>query len=529
MIWTLILRFTIADISEEGLSAKEGLLLWCQRKTAGYQEVDVQDFGYSWSDGLALCALIHHHRPDLIDYASLDKSDRYTNTRIAFEVAEQHLGIPQLLDVEDLCDAKPPDERSVMTYIASFFHAFSSMDQQETVSRRIEKFAELMHSVWLSRNDYERRMRALLAEWSSQTARLGLNSFDGTYNDAKEQLIEFQNYKNASKRQWVSEKQDLATLYANVQTKLRTYGLREYVPPPGLELSDMDATWATLLAAEAARSKTINAQIREIKEALRKKFANVANNFERRLQDISNELSALDGPLEVSAYPGNTNIPLTPPQGQRAEAKAIQTRLGPLSNALQDVATVEQECLAANVEENDYTIFTHQDLQFEVELAVQSVVKKIAFIENQIVARNMSNLTPAQLEQFESTFRYFDRDETNILELAEMTAALASLGIVYSEDDLIIIHEQLTEDYGAVTFEAFINLLVDITEDQTSPAQLRDSFRGLAGDKPFVTELDLRAALLPPSAIEYLQQAMPRREGSEAEFDYEAWLDDVFA
>jgi len=44
----------------------------------------------------------------------------------------------------------------------------------------------------------------------------------------------------------------------------------------------------------------------------------------------------------------------------------------------------------------------------------------------------MTNLTPAQLEQFESTFRYFDKDETNTLAPSELAAALASLGIVYS-------------------------------------------------------------------------------------------------
>lgn len=95
----------------------------------------------------------------------------------------------------------------------------------------------------------------------------------------------------------------------------------------------------------------------------------------------------------------------------------------------------------------------------------------------------MTNLTPAQLEQFESTFRYFDRDETNTLSQSEMTAALASLGIMYSDEDMDYIYDQLLQNYGAVSFEAFINLLVDITEDQTSSDQLREAFRGIAADK----------------------------------------------
>ena len=44
MIWTIILRFAIQDISVEEMTAKEGLLLWCQRKTAPYKNVNVQNF-----------------------------------------------------------------------------------------------------------------------------------------------------------------------------------------------------------------------------------------------------------------------------------------------------------------------------------------------------------------------------------------------------------------------------------------------------------------------------------------------------
>uniref|UniRef100_A0A667XM02 Actinin alpha 4 n=1 Tax=Myripristis murdjan TaxID=586833 RepID=A0A667XM02_9TELE len=125
MIWTIILRFAIQDISVEETSAKEGLLLWCQRKTAPYKNVNVQNFHISWKDGLAFNALIHRHRPELIDYDKLRKDDPVTNLNNAFEVAEKYLDIPKMLDAEDIVNTARPDEKAIMTYVSSFYHAFS--------------------------------------------------------------------------------------------------------------------------------------------------------------------------------------------------------------------------------------------------------------------------------------------------------------------------------------------------------------------------------------------------------------------
>ena len=98
--------FQIQDItveeadSSETKSAKDALLLWCQMKTAGYNNVNVRNFTTSWRDGLAFNALIHKHRPDLIEYNKLNKGNPMYNLNNAFNVAEEKLGLTRLLDAE---------------------------------------------------------------------------------------------------------------------------------------------------------------------------------------------------------------------------------------------------------------------------------------------------------------------------------------------------------------------------------------------------------------------------------------------
>lgn len=141
------------------MTAKEGLLLWCQRKTAGYKNVNVKDFTFSWQDGLALCALIHKHRPDLLNFDKLSKSNKRENVTLALEVAAKHLNIPKLFDPEDLVDITKPDERSVITYVAQYFHAFSALDKFEVAGRRVGKFAATAKAAWEMQFDYEERVK----------------------------------------------------------------------------------------------------------------------------------------------------------------------------------------------------------------------------------------------------------------------------------------------------------------------------------------------------------------------------------
>ena len=183
--------------------------------------------------------------------------------QLAFDIATKEIGIPDLLDVEDVCDVAKPDERSLMTYIAYWFHAFSQMERVENAGRRVEKFVTNMQGAWGMQNSFEQRMRDLLTEIRAQIQEWETATFSGTYTDAKEQSTQFAAYRRNQKRKWVAEKSDLAALLGNIKTKMSTYRLRPYEPPEELRLEVLDDEWGTLLGAEKDRSQVINTKIRE--------------------------------------------------------------------------------------------------------------------------------------------------------------------------------------------------------------------------------------------------------------------------
>uniref|UniRef100_A0A8D2CSF3 F-actin monooxygenase n=1 Tax=Sciurus vulgaris TaxID=55149 RepID=A0A8D2CSF3_SCIVU len=100
------------------------LLTWCQQQTEGYRHVNVTNLTTSWRSGLALCAIIHRFRPELINFDSLNEDDAIENNQLAFDVAEREFGIPPVTTGKEMASAQEPDKLSMVMYLSKFYELF---------------------------------------------------------------------------------------------------------------------------------------------------------------------------------------------------------------------------------------------------------------------------------------------------------------------------------------------------------------------------------------------------------------------
>ncbi|XP_051815520.1 spectrin beta chain, non-erythrocytic 1 isoform X4 [Acanthochromis polyacanthus] len=339
LIWTIILRFQIQDISvetednKEKKSAKDALLLWCQMKTAGYPNVNIHNFSTSWRDGMAFNALIHKHRPDLIDFDKLKKSNAHYNLQNAFNLAEQHLGLTKLLDPEDI-SVDHPDEKSIITYVVTYYHYFSKMKALKVEGKRIGKVLDNAIETEKMIEKYESLASDLL-EWIEQTIIILNNrKFANSLVGVQQQLQAFNTYRTVEKPPKFTEKGNLEVLLFTIQSKMRANNQKVYTPREGKLISDINKAWERLEKAEHERELALRTEL-----IRQEKLEQLARRFDRKAAMRETWLS--ENQRLVSQ--DNFGFDLQAVEAATKKHEAIETDIAAYEERVQAVVAVAKE------------------------------------------------------------------------------------------------------------------------------------------------------------------------------------------
>merc|ERR1711990_645844 len=194
----------------------------------------------------------------------------------AFEVAEKYLDIPKMLDAEEIVMTPKPDEKSIMTYVSAYYHAFSGAHQNppesttivipvnaqpvahqpppiqyvEIAANRICKVLKVNQELEKLMNDYENLASDLLAWIKAKKPWLEDRSTDNTLAGCQKKLEEFRNYRRMEKPPRLEQKATLETSFNTLQTKLRLSNRPAYMPTEGKMDSDIHGAWKGLEDAE---------------------------------------------------------------------------------------------------------------------------------------------------------------------------------------------------------------------------------------------------------------------------------------
>ncbi|XP_060547363.1 microtubule-actin cross-linking factor 1 isoform X6 [Pantherophis guttatus] len=281
----------ISDIYISGesgdMTAKEKLLLWSQKVTAGYVGLKCTNFSSCWSDGKMFNAVIHRYRPDLVDMERVYIQSNRDNLEQAFEIAER-LGVTRLLDAEDV-DVPSPDEKSVITYVSSIYDAFPKVPEggEGIIATEVD-------TKWL---EYQTCVETLISWIKQHTIQMSDKSFPQNPVKLKALYNQYIHFKETEIPTKQLEKRSIEELYKLLEVWIEFGRLKL---PQGYHPNDVEEEWGKLIIEMLEREKLLRPAVERLELLLQRanKIQNGTLSCEEKLTLARNTLQADEAHLE---------------------------------------------------------------------------------------------------------------------------------------------------------------------------------------------------------------------------------------
>lgn len=258
-VWVIMSRFMkFGDDEDESSDIQQTLLMWVQNQLKGYPGIKVTNFGKSWHNGMAFCALIHKFRPKLLDIDSCSPTDPKGNLKKAFEGAERFFGLEQYLTVDDVAKL---DSKSMLVYVSEYYYGIAEERKRDLAAKRIGKVINFTRINDGFKVEYNDGSQALRERISKVEVVLGDRSIDNTMAGARKKLDDFYGYQKNDKLNITAGYLQMEALYNKLAMRLSDHDRPAYAPPPELAIAGLNDSLKSLAAAEAERNKALHAEL----------------------------------------------------------------------------------------------------------------------------------------------------------------------------------------------------------------------------------------------------------------------------
>jgi actinin alpha len=502
LVWSVINKFQIEDISVEEATARDALLIWCKKNTKGYDGVDIQNFSSSWSSGLAFCALINHFRPEVLDYNALNKADHPNNCKVAFEACEK-LGITVYLDVEDVADVVP-DDKSIVTQVSEFFHFFASDNKAEQMAEKLKRTVAIQKEIKDMKGTYENAAREALEAMEKKSAEIADDSFEKDTKGIKAKLVDTIKYGKDGRPRIFELKSNAAAAFSSLQLKCKTTNRPLPEIAEGYDVESLNKRFDQLDQQVVDRKSELLAQLNDkVKSYIEK-----AKVVQAMLSDYEVQIKAIEGELEE-------------------KQKLILAKIDELKQKKEDVdslSPIYDEIEAAEM---------HLEIQ-ETPSFVESIYAStlshattiLHEIDASIAAKQGLQISQEQIDDFRNTFSHFDKDGSKTLQYYELKACLTALGEDITDEKA----KEICKKYSAqgnenMLFDEYVKFMLDHFSKAETAESTKEAFKAIAAGNPVITAEQL-ARYFSPEDVEFLKGELKEVEGG---YDFESWVNGLYA